>query len=102
MEQGGKRRAPSSLQKELSEKPPRNVSRRVPVAKSNKPRSASVESSENFVCERTLYWFAALLSSLKMRCLDSHCHLLTSGILVFLFCKLEKQRNISIMPRKLF
>lgn len=53
-EQGGKRRAPSSLQKELSEKPPRNVYRRVPAAKGHKPRSASVESSENFVCERTL------------------------------------------------
>lgn len=36
-----------------------------------------------------------------MRCLDSYCHILTSGILVFFFCRLKNQRNISIMSGKL-
>lgn len=36
----------------------------------------------------------------RMRCFDSYCHVLTSGILVFL-CMVENRENLSIMSRML-
>ena len=73
------------------------------AAKGRGPRSSSLENFENYVHEGELLLVSNSAKEFcRIRGFDSYCHILTLGILVFSFCRVEKQENTSMMCGKLF